>query len=100
MEEVSVYIFYDVQKDKVRGEVADACKDYGLARIQYSGFYGTLTRNKREEVALRLANILGSDAGAILIQPVCDKDYRARREIVVNPPCEEAAERGKAKAKE
>jgi len=97
MEEVSVYIFYDVQKDKVRNEVADTCKDYGLARIQYSGFYGTLTRNKREEVVLRLANILGSDAGSILIQPVCNKDYKARREIIVNPPREEAAEGAKAK---
>jgi CRISPR-associated protein Cas2 len=47
-------ILYDIPDDKVRYKVAEACKDYGLERIQYSAFLGHLNGNRREELALRL----------------------------------------------
>jgi CRISPR-associated protein Cas2 len=47
-------VLYDIPDDKIRYKVAEACKDYGLERIQYSAFLGHLSRNRREELALRL----------------------------------------------
>jgi CRISPR-associated protein Cas2 len=47
-------VLYDIPDDRVRYKVAEACKDYGLERIQYSAFSGYLSRNRREEFALRL----------------------------------------------
>ena len=47
-------VLYDVPDDKLRLRVSEACKDYGLERIQYSAFLGQLTRNRTEELAQRL----------------------------------------------
>jgi CRISPR-associated endonuclease Cas2 len=47
-----------------------------LARIQFSAFQGTLNRNQREELFLRLTSILDDNAGKILLQPICHKDVK------------------------
>lgn len=47
-------VLYDVPDDGLRYKVAEACRDYGLERIQYSAFLGQLTRNRAEELAQRL----------------------------------------------
>ncbi len=82
MEELSVYLFYDIEDDGVRNKVSETCKDYGLKRIQFSGFLGSLDRNKREELFLRLSYILKEKEGKILLLPVCEKDMGARKEII------------------
>lgn len=76
MEEIATYVLYDIPDDAVRTKIADVCKDYGLERIQFSAFCGSLTRNKREELFLRLGEVLGVRPGKILLQPVCEKDIR------------------------
>lgn len=76
MDEVSIYVLYDIPDDAVRTKIAEVCKDYGLERIQFSAFCGALTRNKREELFLRLGSTLGERPGKILLQPVCEKDIR------------------------
>jgi CRISPR-associated protein Cas2 len=82
MEELSCYLFYDIEDDRVRNKVSEACKDFGLERIQYSGFFGYLNRNRREELFLMLKVIMNGNSGRILLQPVCEKDLKNRKEIV------------------
>jgi CRISPR-associated protein Cas2 len=74
VDEVSTYVLYDIPDDGVRTKIAEVCKDYGLERIQFSAFCGPLSRNKREELFLRLGDTLGDRTGKILLQPVCQKD--------------------------
>ena len=74
IEEVRTFVIYDIVEDKTRTRIADACLDFGLARVQYSAFAGMLNRNRREELFLRMREILGGEAGKILLQPVCEKD--------------------------
>lgn len=76
MEEITTYVLYDIPDDAARTKIADVCKDYGLQRIQFSAFCGSLTRNMREELFLRLGDVLGKRPGKILLQPVCEKDVR------------------------
>lgn len=76
VEELTTYVLYDIPDDGIRAKIADVCKDYGLERIQFSAFCGPLTRNKREELFLRLGDVLGERPGKILLQPVCEKDAR------------------------
>jgi CRISPR-associated protein Cas2 len=52
--ELPLILLYDIEEDRVRARVADACLDYGLERIQFSAFFGRLTKDKREELTLRL----------------------------------------------
>ncbi|HZU05392.1 MAG TPA: CRISPR-associated endonuclease Cas2 [Chloroflexota bacterium] len=75
---------YDITEDRVRTRVAEACLDYGLQRIQYSAFLGWLTRNQQEELLLRLKRLLGRSPGRIALFPLCDADFRARREWSVD----------------
>lgn len=80
--EILTYVFYDIQEDRIRNRVGNTCKDYGLERIQFSGFIGYLSKNRREELAIRLRDNLEKSNGKILIQPVCEKDFRLYREFV------------------
>ena len=81
MEEPGLVVIYDIQDDRTRLRISEACLDYGLERIQYSAFAGRLTRNKREELFLRLQATLEEKPGKILVQPVCEKDLKAVRSI-------------------
>jgi CRISPR-associated protein Cas2 len=76
MEELHTYVLYDIEDDRIRGRIAEACKDYGLVRIQFSAFAGPLSRNKCSELYLRLQQELGEKPGKVLIQPVCQKDLK------------------------
>lgn len=76
MEEFRTLVIYDIESDKIRLRVSEACLDYGLVRIQYSAFLGMLNRNRREELFLRLCDILQDNPGKIFVQPVCEKDVR------------------------
>ncbi|MFO8091368.1 MAG: CRISPR-associated endonuclease Cas2 [Desulfatiglandaceae bacterium] len=80
--EVLVYVFYDIQDDRVRIRAARVCKDYGLERIQFSGFVGYLSRNRREELGVKIRDIISGSNGKVLIQPVCEKDFREFREYM------------------
>ncbi|MBI4488101.1 MAG: CRISPR-associated endonuclease Cas2 [Deltaproteobacteria bacterium] len=76
LEELRTLVIYDIEDDKIRLKISETCLDYGLVRIQYSAFLGTLNRNKREELFLKLCSLLGDNPGKILLQPVCDKDVK------------------------
>ena len=74
--EVSVVLIYDIENDRLRTRIADACMDYGLERIQFSAFFGKMNRNRRQELALRLRNELGDESGRVRIIPVCEQDLK------------------------
>lgn len=87
-QELLTLVVYDIEDDRVRGRVANACKDYGLERIQYSAFCGSLDSTRRGELTAKLADTLGQDVGKILVLPVCEKDARARRQFINEPRAE------------
>lgn len=74
-----ILVIYDVQDDKVRLKVANACKDYGLQRVQFSAFKGELSNNRMQELFFRLKKTLGVDVGNIQIYPMCEKDIMLAR---------------------
>jgi len=82
MEEYTVYLFYDIENDGIRNKIAETCKDYGLERIQFSGFSGILAKNKREELFLKLSSLISNKAGKLLMLPICERDIKARRELI------------------
>jgi len=45
-------------------------------------FRGKLNRNKREELLMRLTQTLGDETGKILIQPMCEDDFKSALELV------------------
>jgi CRISPR-associated protein Cas2 len=55
--ELQTLVIYDVEDDRARTRVSEACKDFGLERIQYSCFRGKLSQNKREELYERMRKV-------------------------------------------
>ncbi len=78
---IHVLLVYDITSDKARNKVADACQDYGLDRIQFSAFSGTLSRNHQEELMMRIGEIVGTDTSKVTLIPICDIDWKKRLEI-------------------
>ena len=50
--EVSVVLIYDIENDRLRTRIADACMDYGLERIQFSAFFGKMNADSGRSGAL------------------------------------------------
>lgn len=75
-------VIFDIPSNKIRHKIGEACKDYGLLRIQKSSFLGDLNFNRREELGQKLRRILGRKEGNIQIFPICDKDIQLRKEII------------------
>ena len=88
-QETVTFVVYDIEDDRVRTRIANVCKDYGLERVQYSAFCGPLNGTRRSELAARLADTLGNEVGKVLVLPVCEKDFQAKREMLNEPRPEE-----------
>ncbi len=71
MEEMKIFVFYDIPNDKTRNKVGEKCKDYGLKRVQFSGFSGTLDRDRRKKLEIALTKIIGNKEANLIIQPIC-----------------------------
>ena len=53
--------------DRLRTKIADVLKDYGLERIQKSVFFGKLSRNRVEELAMVLDDLIGDEEADVRI---------------------------------
>ena len=71
MEEMKIFVFYDIPNDKTRNKVGEKCKDYGVTRVQFSGFSGTLDRDRRKKLEIALTKIIGNKEANLIIQPIC-----------------------------
>ena len=76
-------LVYDIPNDRLRAKVADICLDYGLERIQYSAFLGELNHNRQGELLQKLRRQVGKREANVQLFPICERDIRLRREIVV-----------------
>lgn len=74
-------LLYDIIHDGKRQKIADACLDYGLDRLQYSAFYGRLSRNHQQELFQRTKRILGKADGRILLIPIHAQDWDTRMAV-------------------
>lgn len=86
-------VVYDISNDAIRTKVADVCLDYGLRRIQLSAFVGNLSRTHQDELLQKVRRRLGRSPGRVALFPLCETDFRGRREVCVEG-AGEAARRG------
>jgi CRISPR-associated protein Cas2 len=71
MRRFGVIVSYDCKSNKTRKKIIDACFDYGLDRIQYSVFAGTLKPPQYKELANRLKLMMNhKNPMSIFIQKV------------------------------
>jgi len=70
--EVSVLVLYDVENDRIRDKLASLCMDYGLDRIQFSAFLGKINRNRRQELSLRIQDLIGNQSARVRVIPILE----------------------------
>ncbi|MBK9121540.1 MAG: CRISPR-associated endonuclease Cas2 [Chloroflexi bacterium] len=71
-------VMYDIEDDKARTRIADACLDYGLDRVQFSAFIGQLSRNHQQELMMRIEKILDSGKGRVQLISVGQQEWKNR----------------------
>ena len=71
MRRFGVIVSYDCKSNKLRKKIIDACFDFGLDRVQYSVFSGTLKPPHYKELANRLKLMINyKEPMSIFIQRV------------------------------
>lgn len=73
-----VLLIYDIVHDRQRTKVAEACLDYGLDRIQYSAFAGSLVRTYQEELMLKIKAIVGESPARVQLYLIDEKAWQKR----------------------
>lgn len=64
------WVLYDIQSDKARTQAAKCCKQAGLYRVQLSVFLGSLDKNEKDSLALRLEQLIDPDIDKVYIFPM------------------------------
>lgn len=69
-DEAPLLLLYDIEDDRIRLRVSSACLDFGLERIQFSAFFGRLTRNKRQEMQVRILREVNGENARLKVVPL------------------------------
>ncbi len=74
-------VIYDISDDNLRSLVAETLKDYGLQRIQYSGFMGDLRRDELNSLLVDLKNLIKDLVENVQLFPMCDGCLKGKKEV-------------------
>ncbi len=72
-------VIYDVSDDNLRPLVAETLKDYGLQRIQYSGFIVDLRRDQLNSPLVDLKNLIKDLVENVQLFPMCDSCLKGKK---------------------
>jgi CRISPR-associated protein Cas2 len=73
---MTAWVIYDIENDKVRTRVAKYCKQAGLYRVQLSVFLGTLSRNDKDALALKIEQVIDVDKDKVYIFPISKEEMQ------------------------
>lgn len=65
-----IWVLYDIKKDSSRNMTAKICKQAGLYRVQYSVFVGTLDLNEKDNLKLKLEELIDEKTDKVYIFPM------------------------------
>lgn len=74
-------VIYDITDDNLRQSVSDACKRFGLVRVQKSAFLGLIPSSARKDLIVLLRRLLGESSGNIQVYVLCRADFSMRIEM-------------------
>ncbi len=70
------WVIYDIENDKARTKIAKYCKQAGLYRVQLSVFLGTLSRNDKDALALKIEQEIDVLKDKVYIFPMSKKELQ------------------------
>ncbi|MBD3408041.1 MAG: CRISPR-associated endonuclease Cas2 [Candidatus Lokiarchaeota archaeon] len=71
-------VVYDITNDNLRNKISECLKNYGLERIQYSGFFGDLTKFGLKSLQVDLKKLMNDrdETDSVIIIPVCNSCFK------------------------
>ncbi len=66
-------IIYDISKDNYRNKLVKFLQEYGLKRIQYSGFLGNINPHDRIVMSREIGKFISSEKDSIYLIPMCNR---------------------------
>jgi CRISPR-associated protein Cas2 len=75
-------VCYDIVENDVRKNVADICLNKGLMRIQYSVFFGEISKNKAEEVLMEIKDEIKEYEAIVFMVELCEKCSKKKKMVV------------------
>jgi CRISPR-associated protein Cas2 len=76
-----VLLLYDITHDATRTKVASVCEDFGLERIQFSAFSGTLAKPHQRELMFKIKRLMRNKNGIVTLYPIGQDAWEAQVEI-------------------
>ena len=73
---------YDIVDDDLRQRVAETCMNNGLVRIQYSVFFGNISRNKAESTLMQIKDQIKEKDAIVLLIELCEKCAKKKKLVV------------------
>ncbi|MCS3923890.1 CRISPR-associated endonuclease Cas2 [Methanosalsum natronophilum] len=70
-----VWVIYDITENSTRKKVSDACKNYGLYRVQKSVFLGDLNDNQRDSLSIECEDVIDEDIDSVYIFPMTQDSF-------------------------
>lgn len=64
------WVMYDIKDDKARTKIAKACLQSGLYRVQYSVFLGTIDADRKDELQLRIEELMNEEVDSVYMFPM------------------------------
>lgn len=75
-------VIYDISNNELRQKVANACKSFGLSRIQKSAFMGLIPSSIRKELIARLEALAKEEETSnIQVFVICNPDMALKIEL-------------------
>lgn len=72
-------VIYDISEDDKRRKLRDYLQQYGLRRVQYSGFVGNVNSHDRFVLSKEIKKYISSERDSIYIVPLCNRCLRQCR---------------------
>jgi CRISPR-associated protein Cas2 len=70
------WVMYDIENDKARTKVAKLCKQAGLYRVQYSVFLGTIDKNQKDTLQLKIEELIEEAKDSVYIFPMSKNELQ------------------------
>jgi CRISPR-associated protein Cas2 len=71
-----VWVMYDIKINKSRSRIAKLCQKYGLYRVQYSVFLGTLEENEKDELKVEIEEWIEPETDSVYIFPMSKNELK------------------------
>lgn len=71
------WVMYDIKEDRARTNIAKACQQAGLYRVQYSVFLGSINEDEKDTLQVQIEDLMDEEEDSVYIFPMSKDELKA-----------------------